>query len=412
MVLRQRWFLAIVLQGMAALVGGLLQSPSPAQESRPAQPKAAKTDAQTIRDLIERLADDSFDEREQAGKHLVAIGEPALVRLRHAAKEHPDPEVRERAGRLIGAIQKALFGQVRQFEGHGGQPLHWVTRVAVTPDGRQAVSAGFDGLRCWDLAGGKEILAFGEIKGSCWGLAIARDGRRVIAGCSDRGARVFDLKTGKLVQQLVGHTGEVWAAALSADGKRAVTGAWDQSLRVWDVDTGKQVQACRGVRGHVRCLALSPDGKMVAAGHFERTNGPGIVRLWDVDKGEEVGALEGHTLEVTSVAFSPDGKTLLSSSFDRTVRIWDVATGKQRQRCEGHSGRVEGAAFTPDGRRVVSCGDQDNPTLRLWDVASGEQLQESESVPEGFLSVAVLPDGHQCVTTGKDGVVRLWHWTR
>ncbi len=94
------------------------------------------------------------------------------------------------------------------------------------------------------------------------------------------------------------------------------------------------------------------------------------------------------------------------------MRLWDVARGEEVKRFVGHTSRVEYAAFTPDGKRIVSCGDQDNPTIRLWDVASGKQLFESESVDAGFLAVAVLPDGRQCVTAGKDGVVRLWRWVR
>ena len=167
-----------------------------------------------------------------------------------------------------------------------------------------------------------------------------------------------------------------------------------------------------GVRGRVRCLALSADGKQVAAVHFTTDSEPGRVRLWDVEKGKEVRALEGHERPVSSVTFSLDGKMLLSSSFDRTLRLWDVASAKELKRFTGHTGRVEYAAWTPDGQRVVSCGNELNGTLRLWDVASGKQLFESEPVVAGFLCVAVLPDGRHCVTTSKDGVVRLWRWTR
>jgi WD40 repeat protein len=112
------------------------------------------------------------------------------------------------------------------------------------------------------------------------------------------------------------------------------------------------------------------------------------------------------------VAFSPDGKMLLSSSFDRTVRLCDVDSGRQLKYLTGHTHRVEYAAFSPDGRRIVSCGNQNNPTLRVWDVASGKQLHESEEVAGGFLGVAVRPNGCQCVTAGRDGVVRLWRWAR
>ena len=401
-------FGVVLLLGLALLVGG----PSDARDEA-AKNGPPVANAETIAALIKQLDDPLFKNREDAIKRLVAAGETALPMLRKVADDRSaDPDVRLRAARAIRQIEQAGFGEERRFEGHHGTNSRWATRVAVTADGKQAVSVGFDALRLWDLAGGKEVRAFGATNTGYWAVSLSRDGRRVLAGGGDHVARVFDVQTGQEIRQLIGHNSAVWGAVLSDDGKRAVTGAWDQSLRVWDVDMGKEIRAFKAVRGNVRCLALSPDGKFVAAGHFLQVNGPGTVRLWDIEKGQEVRAFEGHTLEVTSVAFSADGKTLLTSSFDKTLRLWTVATGKEIKRLTGHTNRIEGAAFTPDGRRVISCGAEQDPTVRLWDVASGKQLFASEPVAEGFLSVAVLPDGHYALTSGKDGVLRLWHWTR
>jgi WD40 repeat protein len=384
-----------------------------ASAKRPAaRPKAA--DLKRIHDLIRQLGSEAFAQREAACQGLVDIGEPALELLRQAARDSPDPEVRRRAAQAVQAIVRIPFYEVRCFEGHRNAGLHWVGCVAITPDGRRAVSGGVEALRCWDLQTGKQTLVIDKGKGkgySCWSLAISRDGRRVLAGGEDAIARLFDLRTGREVKCLAGHAKRVCGVALSADGKQAATGGGDRSILVWDVETGKQLRALGGVREQVRCLALSPDGKLLAAGHLEE-NRRGRVRLWDLATGQEVRELVGHTEEVTSVAFSPDGKTLLSSSHDQTARLWDVATGQERQRLVGHLLFVGCAAFTPDGRRVVSCGEEHDRTVRIWDVATGKLLAESAPVAEGFLSVAVLPDGRGCVTAGKDRVVRLWRWTK
>jgi RNA polymerase sigma factor (sigma-70 family) len=405
---------ALVLLGVSVLGGGEMvtfRAGSAAFRASAAE-EAPAPDDKAVRELIKQLGHDDFEKHEAAQQRLVEIGEPALEMLRQAARDSRDAEISRRAAKAVREIEKSLFGEVRRYVGHTGVDLPWVGRVALTPDGKHAVSAGFDAVRIWDLESGKQVRAFGETKGSYWSLAVSKDGRRAIAGNSDQVARVFDLKSGELVRELKGHSGEVWGVALSADGKVALTGAWDHSLRVWDVDKGEEIRAFDGVRDHVRCLALSPDGKYFAAGHFLDFNKPGTIRLWDVDKGKEVRAFEGHAQEVTSVAFSPDGKRLLSSSFDKTVRLWDVETGKELKQFVGHTGRVEYAAFTPDAKRVLSCGDQNNPTIRIWDIASGKQLLESDTVEGGFLSLAVLPDGRHCVTSGKDGIVRLWRWTR
>ncbi len=56
--------------------------------------------------LIKQLGDDKFAKREQAGRELEAIGEPALTALRKAAGSSDSLEIRRRAeqiGRAIGA---------------------------------------------------------------------------------------------------------------------------------------------------------------------------------------------------------------------------------------------------------------------------------------------------------------------
>jgi WD40 repeat protein len=379
------------LSGFGFLAGVLLSGhllnagPATAKDLKP-----GPNDPRTIRDLIKRLGGDSYQAREAAHKRLAAFGGDALEPLREAALKSADPEVRRRAERLVREIQKTLLFEERRCGRHVSGAFPWATRVAVSPDGRLAVSGGCDGLRSWDLATGRPLRFFGPIKvGGYWALALSADGKRVIAGGSDRVVRVFDVGTGKAVQEFFGHE--------------------DQA---WDVRTGKQTSTYAGVADGVRCLALSPNGRWLAAGHFAVANGPGTVRLWEVATGKEVRAFAGHTLEVTGVAFSRDGKQLLTSSFDRTVRLWDVARGKECQRFVGHTGRVEAAAFTADEKRLLSCGDQTDPTLRVWEVASGKLLLQSEPVGEGFLGLAALPDGHHCVTASKDGVVRLWRWTR
>lgn len=382
------------------------------------QSKPPPADEHTIRDLIEQLRDDSFPKRQAASKRLIALGEQALPLLRRAARDDIDPDVRLRAGRAAYEIEKALFGEVRSFKGHTGQNQHWVNRLAVTPDGKQAVSVGFDACRSWNLQTGKQLRVFGQQPGGYWAVTISPDGKRLFtSGSGNNTARLYDLSNYKELKQFNGHNGAIWGAAFLKDGKHIVTGSWDATIRVWELATGKQVRTFKKVQGSVRCLALSPDGKYVAAGHFTNTGGggnqgPGTLRLWDVAKGEEIRAFNGHTAPITSVAFSPDGKKILTSSFDRTLRLWDTEKGKELKRFEGHTDGIEAAAFTPDGNRILSCAVGKDPTIRIWDAKTGKLLLVSEPVEEGFLCVAVLPDGHQCVTGGKDGVVRLWRWTR
>ncbi len=364
MIANQSRASAIFLFAVAALAGLHMLGAnafSPAgQTTGPAKSAQDKQDVddKTILALIKQLGDDSFDKRDSADKKLAEIGDRALALLEKAAKDDPDAEVRLRAEQLVRGITSVLFKQVGLFKGHGGAGKPWVTRVAVTPDGKQAVSCGADGLRLWDLKAGNEILVFGQPKGVtyCWSLGISPDGKRLIVGGDNSKARIFDLQTGKQLRELVGHTKAIWGVALLADGKRAVTGAWDQSIRVWDVDTGKESRTFQGVRDNCRCLAVSPDGKLVAAGHFAVNNGPATLRIWDLETGTQIRECEGHTMEITSVAFSPDGKTIVTSSYDKSVRLWDTASGQQSQ--------VAGWPHQSRGKRGLHVGRQTRRELR------------------------------------------------
>jgi HEAT repeat protein len=60
--------------------------------------------AERIKRLIEQLGDEEFDKREAAHKQLAKIGAPAAYAVYKAAKNHPDLEVRHRAGKLLGPV--------------------------------------------------------------------------------------------------------------------------------------------------------------------------------------------------------------------------------------------------------------------------------------------------------------------
>lgn len=419
MPVRKRLFVQLMIL-LAILIGGRI--PLTAQSDSKDKGKKSESEippanAATLEQLIAQLGADSYQEREEAIRRLIAIGPPALGTLRRVADDkQADPDIRLRAARAAYAIATVKIDMVRRLGAHSGEgktpSFHWATRVALAPDGKHAVSAGMDALRYWDLAAGKQIRVFGQKKNGYWSIAFSRDGSKIIAGARNRNAYLFDVNTGKQLAEMAGHTQEIWGVALTADGKQALTASWDHSIRVWDAATGKQVRTFKGVNDSVRCLALSPDGKRLAAGHFTAVNGPGIVRIWDVAKGTEVRSMKGHEMEITSISFSPDGKSLLTSSFDKSIRLWRVSDGKELKRFKGHTGRIECAAFTPDGKRAVSCADEGDPSLRLWEVSTGKQLGVSEPVAEGFLNIAALPDGKEALTTGKDGAVRLWKWTR
>src|SRR5438132_2693063 len=113
---------AAVLAGLAALIVILWAAhswPHTAEAQDAAKPDAKKdpVDEKSIRALIAQLADDSFEKREMAEKRLVEIGEPAKELLAKAVKDSTDPELRDRAAKLIQQLSRNSFVEIRRFEG-------------------------------------------------------------------------------------------------------------------------------------------------------------------------------------------------------------------------------------------------------------------------------------------------------
>ena len=276
-----------------------------------------------------------------------------------------------------------------------------VNSFAFSADSRQAAIGETATVHLFDLASGRERLAFSTGFGS-QRLAFSPDGRRlaVVSPWESPTVRVYDAANGGLVQQLT-LPGTIVASAPDwhADGERLVVG---------------------GVNGRAYILRV-PDGRVLAT-------------------------LEGHAQDVTEVSFTQDGEHVLTHSWDATCRLWEVATGRQLLSCPGNismaihpgsprlgyvtdrnrsvqfleladgreyrtlaadlgagQGIYRQAAFSPDGR-LLAAGMDDG--VRLWDLPSGREVAHLQS--QQCTSLAFTPDGGALLTCGAAAGLRRW----
>jgi hypothetical protein len=247
---------------------------------------------------------------------------------------------------------------VQAYRGHAGSIL----ALALTSDGKRAVSAGTDGtLRAWDVAAGRELTCCSDLeKAKVGGLGLAPDGRHALCGFNERFLLV-DVTVGKVVRQWAGPTGQViQCLALSPDGRHALTGHPDGRVILWDVATGKEAFTFPERARSVQNLTFSPDGRLTVA-----TDPTGSAKLWDVDARKE---LYSVTLPVAptgsqngAVAFAPDGKRFAIACTDGSVRIWDVAAREEVYRLTNSF--AAGIAWTASGRRIIR---NNNNGLSIW----------------------------------------------
>jgi WD40 repeat protein len=80
------------------------------------------------------------------------------------------------------------------------------------------------------------------VSGDVYAVAVTADGRTAVSGGDDGTVRVWDLAGTAAPRVLTGHDGQVRGVAVTADGQTAVSGGGDGTVRVWDL-AGDQEQA-------------------------------------------------------------------------------------------------------------------------------------------------------------------------
>jgi WD40 repeat protein len=286
---------------------------------------------------------------------------------------------------------------MRTLEGHSG-PVHG---VAVTPDGKRAISASQDcALKVWELDTGRALRT---MRGHSfyYGVAVTPNGKWVVSASLDKTLKVWDLETGRAMRTLEGHSDIVFAVVVVSDGKRVVSASRDHTLKVWDLDNGRPLRTLEGHFGSVRGVAVTPDGKWAVSASEDKT-----LKVWDLDTGRTLRTLEGHSADVYGAAVTPDGKQAVSASGDQTLKVWDLESGRALRTLEGHSWYVYGVAVTPDGKRAISASvDQ---TLKVWDLDTGRAMRTLEGHSGYVYGVAVTPDGQRAVSASGDQTLKVW----
>ncbi len=280
---------------------------------------------------------------------------------------------------------------LRTLEGH----TRGVACVAITPDGRCAISGSWDEtLKVWDLEAGTCLRTL-EDSWEVLGMAVTPDGRRAISA-SSHGVKVWGLESGDCLRTLEGCR----AITVTPDGRCAVSASSDNMLKVWNLESGECLCTLEGHTGSVTGVAVTPDGRRVVS------SGDETLKVWDLESGNCLRTLEGHTHWVNGVAVTPDGRRAISASVDNTLKVWDLESDNHLPMLEEHTGYVSCMAVSPDGQRAVSVSN-DN-TLKVWNTKSGDCLRTLEGHTDELNSVAITPDSRCIISASDDNTLKVW----
>jgi WD40 repeat protein len=283
-----------------------------------------------------------------------------------------------------------------------------VYRVAVSPDGRTAATAGQEGaVKLWDLVSRRPRGAFAAAAGRGGSLAFLPDGKTVALAEPGGLVRWADAATGKDRARPFQVAGPVGRVVLAPDGGLlAVLVRAPEEVHVWDWRAGKRVGAWK-MGWPSQVLAFAPGSQSVAVAE-DRT-----VLLRDSRTGAESRRFRTDS-EILDVAFSPDGRLVAAANRDGSVLVAD--TGKAHlgdlfpwrgaARLAVGPSPCRALAFSPDGERLAVGGD--DGVVRLWDLRANAPRNLFRGHSDRVWSVAFSPDGRTLLSASADGTARAW----
>jgi len=170
-----------------------------------------------------------------------------------------------------------------------GEKGQFVNAISFLPGGTRALFSKGDRLHLVDFHSKREIRRFEGHAKFVTSVAVSASGKQALSGSWDGNVLLWDIGSEKLLRKLEGGGDSVHGVAFLADGKTAVSASGgrfqsmhsfsdgdDNALRISDVVRGKSTQVLKGHTSPVRCVAASPDGRVIVSGAQD-----GSVLLWE-----------------------------------------------------------------------------------------------------------------------------------
>ena len=359
----------------------------------------------------------------QTGRALFAQGDALFRASRYEAARETYAEARNWLGRTQQSTL-AVDAAIAYEERVAIPPIAILGRhtsegpvAAITPNGRWALLAGYDGvLRRADRDAGYRFQEIGKHADWITAIAVAANSRMALTAGRDGTVKLWDLDQGKQTSTLKAGS-PVWSVAFSPDGKTALSGGDDRQIRVWDLKRGalKTVLAegDHPHRGWISALGFSADGEIAFSGSRD-----GAIKIWNVRDWSfrcSFGAME----RLESAAIAASGTRLVSVDEQGNIRVWDTQSGVELKKIvpttadlarvilllpEYRLGII-GGAFGGAGLAFVG---GKSGSLALWDLVKGERLQELEGHGRSVQTLSLSERDETVLSASDDGTIRLW----
>ena len=358
------------------------------------------------------------------------------------------------AGSLDG---KARFYDTASAEPIGAALLHegTVTEVAISPDGRTAVTASAGGdesgaaARIWDLpdplnrqrlvrtdeipytlafnADGSVILAGARLTPSlhrwrtadleplvpAWPtngpvrqIALSRDGKHVLISAENTACSIVDVVNGTVLQNL--ERTDILSGAYSPDNHTLMVACQDRTIRFWNLEQARMEALSYRFQGNIRLVGYAVHGEPIwIEGLMEDERR--IVRCWIALADGTARILWECEGNIYAALLSPDGRAVCGAEADgRTVRFRDIYSGRPlAPTLPPQAERVFSLGYCRDGSRIVICDG--SRKARVWDLSTGRPLG-APFLHLGLVFSSVFDPMNMdlVATASEDRLIHLW----
>jgi WD40 repeat protein len=178
------------------------------------------------------------------------------------------------------------------------------------------------------LAEPAKARRLGTHDGVFW-VALSPDGRWAVSaggGVGQTTIRVWDTARGELVRQLPQEDSRYFLATFSPDGRWLVTNVRSE-FRVWEVGSWRlKHRLPRHLRSLDGYVAFAGDGRLLALAHARNR-----IHLYDAGTWRHLASLgTPGQKDLTGLALSPDGGRLAVATADGALGLWDLRRLRQR----------------------------------------------------------------------------------
>ncbi len=226
-------------------------------------------------------------------------------------------------------------------------------------------------------------------------IEMSPDGKWFAVGDSEGGLRVWQLADGKQVVAKAVDKNDIVDISISPNGAMIATISFDSTVSIWNSDQLTAKTKFKVATNGIKRIEFINDNLIVALGE------KGLV--CNVETGKQEKALEGDRYQFT-VGWSTDGKRMFLGS-EKSLRQWLPADGKLESLLKSEFASTELLAPSPDDKHLATGNGN---TIRVWDLKEQRIVQAIDAIGAGIVNMHWLSGSNLLAVISDDGTLRLW----